>query len=136
MKVFEWAVKTWLSEFVRDHSIMYENQSGFRQGDSTCTALLDVTDTILSNMDKGLLTGAVYMDLKKGFDTLDHATLLNKLNKLGTQGTEQFDSYLTDREQCVRDGCNNLDFLPVSYSVPQGSIHGLIWPITIYPVCE
>ncbi len=54
----------------------------------TCTALLDVTDTILSNMDKGLLTGAVYMDLKKAFDMVDHAILLNKLNKLGMQGTE------------------------------------------------
>ncbi len=93
-----------LSEFVRDHRIICKNQSGFRQGHSTCTALLDVTDTILSNMDKGLLTGADYMDLKKAFDTVDHATLLNKLNKLGIiQGTELcwFDSYLTYREQCV-----------------------------------
>ncbi len=54
---------------------MCETQSGFRQGHSTCTALLDVTDTILSNMDKRLLTGAVYMDLNKAFDTVDHATL-------------------------------------------------------------
>ncbi len=64
------------------------------------------------------------MYLKKAFDTVDHATLLNKLNKLGIQGTEPcwFDSYLTDREQCVQHGCNNSDFLPIIYSVPQGSI--------------
>ncbi len=105
---------------------MCENQWGFRQGHSTCTSLLDVTDTILSNMDKWLLTGAVYMDLNKAFDTVDHATLVNKLNQLGIQGTELcwFDSYLTDREQCVRHGCNNSDFIPVSYGVPQGSILG------------
>ncbi len=126
MKVFERAVNTHLSEFVRDHSSMFENQSGFRQSHSTCTALLDVTNTILSNMGKGLLTGAVNIDLKKAFDTVDHATLLNKLNKLGIHGTKLrwLDSYLTDREQCVRHGCNNSDFLPVSYSVPQGCILG------------
>ncbi len=66
------------------------------------------------------------MDLKKAFDNIDHATFLNELNKLGTQGTELcwFDNYLTDRQQCVRHGCNNSDFLPVSYGVPQGSILG------------
>ncbi len=83
-----------------------------------------MNDTILSYIDKGLLTGAVYMDLKEAFDTVDNATLPNKLNKLGIQGTKLccFDSYLTDRGQCVRHGCNNSDFLPVSYGVPQGSI--------------
>ncbi len=105
---------------------MCENLSGFRQGHITYTALLDVTDTILSNMDKGLLTGAVYMYLKKAFDTMDHATLLNKPNNLGIPCTELcwFDNYLTDREQCLRHGCNNSDFLPVSYGVLQGSILG------------
>ncbi len=117
MKFFERAVNTQLSEFVRDHSIICENQSGFRQD----TALLDVTDTILSNMDKGLLTGEVYTDLKKAFDTVDHVTLLNKLNKLGIPCTELcwFDSYLTDRELCVWYGYNNSDFLLVSYGLPR-----------------
>ncbi len=105
---------------------MCENQSGLRQGHNTCTALLDATDTILSNMDKVLLTRAVQMDPKKAFDTVDHATLLNKLNQLGIQGSEQcwFSSYLSDREQCVRHGCNNSDYHPVSYGMTQGSILG------------
>ncbi len=63
--VFEQAVNTQLSDFVRDHSNMCQNLSGLRLCHSTCTAQMDVTDTILSNMDKGLLTGADYMDLKR-----------------------------------------------------------------------
>ncbi len=101
MKVFERSVNIQLTEFVRGHSSMCENQTiqtGFRQGHSTYTALLDITDTILSNMDKGLLTGTVYMDLKKAFDVVDYATLLIKLNKLGVQCTELC---CLDREQCV-----------------------------------
>ncbi len=42
---------------------------------STSTALVEVTDNILCNMDKGFLTGAVYLDLKKAFDTVDYNTV-------------------------------------------------------------
>ncbi len=43
------------------------------------TALVEVTDTILCDMDRGLLTQAVYVDLKKAFDTVDHVTVLKKV---------------------------------------------------------
>ena len=33
------------------------------------------TDKILSAMDKGQLTGAVFIDLTKAFDTVDHSIL-------------------------------------------------------------
>lgn len=32
-------------------------------------------------MDNGLLTGGVFIDLKKAFDTIDHYILLNKLQR-------------------------------------------------------
>ena len=35
-------------------------------------------DEIRRNMDNGLLTGKVFIDLKKVFDTIDHCILLNK----------------------------------------------------------
>lgn len=45
---------------------------------STATALLDITDYILNNMDQSKVTGIIFLDLKKAFDTVDHAQLLNK----------------------------------------------------------
>ena len=40
-------------------------------------------DTIGRNIDQGRLTGAVYIDLRKAFDTVNHEVLLNKLRGLG-----------------------------------------------------
>ena len=54
-------------------------------------------------MDKGLLTGAVFIDLKKAFDTVPHDGLLNKLFRYGIQDQplSWFESYLTNRTQSV-----------------------------------
>ncbi len=66
-------------------------------------AVTDVTDFIYKNMDQGQLTGAVILDLKKAFDTVDAETLLFKLKCLGIDNTEQawFLNYLINRVQCV-----------------------------------
>ncbi len=54
-------------------------------------------------MDQGQLTGAVFLDLKKAFDTVDVETLLFKLKCLGINNTEQawFLNDLIDTAQCV-----------------------------------
>ena len=47
-----------------------------------CTQPMAVTyfaDEILTNMDKGLVTNTVFIDLAKSFNTVDHEILLSKL---------------------------------------------------------
>ncbi len=70
MKIFVHAVHFQLYVFVQEYSLLCENQSGFRQKYSTCTALTEITDIILGNMNRGPLTSAVYLDLKNVFDTV------------------------------------------------------------------
>ncbi len=84
-------------------SVLCEEQSGFREACSIDTAVTDVTDFIYKKMDQGQLTGAVFLDLKKAFDTVDAETLVFKLKCLGTNNAEQawFLNYLIDRVQCV-----------------------------------
>jgi hypothetical protein len=77
-------------------------------------------------MDDGLLTGAVFLDLKKAFDTVHHKTLLHKLCLNGVTGLELdwFTSYLSGRLQVCKIKDSISDSLPVCFGVPQGSILG------------
>ena len=49
------------------------------------------------------LTGAVFIDLRKAFDSVNHEVLLNKLRGLGVLGGEHewFRNYLQNRTQIV-----------------------------------
>ena len=80
-------------------------QCGFRKGHSTESAVISFTDTIRRNMDQGCLTGAVIVDLRKAFDTVDHGLLLEMLRGFGLEGIELvcFKNYLSNRTQVV--GC-------------------------------
>ena len=71
------------------------------------TALLETTNNGSINIDNGLLNGVVYIDLKKAFDTIDHAILLRKLANYGLDlgSLRFFASYLVNRSQkCYVNG--------------------------------
>ena len=65
-------------------------------------------------------------DLSKAFDSIDHATLLAKQQALGVSraSLDWFNSYLSERLQCVRMGAETWSLQGISHGVPQGSILG------------
>ena len=73
-----------------------------------------------------MITGAVYIDLSKAFDTISHATLIEKLLDFGITGIPQewFCSYLFGRYQQVQYHQNLSSPEPLFCGVPQGSILG------------
>ncbi len=115
-----------LNSYLKRIGVLCEEQSGFREGHSTVTAVTDITEFKYKNMDQGQPTGAVFLDLKKAFDTVDAETLLFKLKCLGINNTEQawFLNYLIDRVQCVSFSGDTSQECYVSCDVPQGSILG------------
>ena len=72
------------------------------------------------------MTGAVFIDLSKAFDTVDHARLLSKLSIYGIKDREMswFSSYLFNRKQYVAIDGQSSEMQPISCGVPQGSILG------------
>ena len=53
------------------------------------------------NIDRNDYNLAVFLDLRKAFDTVNHSILLEKLKFYGIRGTELkwFESYLSERQQ-------------------------------------
>ena len=125
-KVIERAVHSQLYGYLNSNNLLAVNQFGFRRARSTALALTQFTDEVLSNMDKGLVNGVVFIDLKKAFDTVDHVILLGKLKSLGisSNNLEWFHSYLSSRYQKTVIGQASSTSRQVSVGVPQGSILG------------
>uniref|UniRef100_A0A146QFL4 Reverse transcriptase-like protein n=1 Tax=Fundulus heteroclitus TaxID=8078 RepID=A0A146QFL4_FUNHE len=101
-------------------------QFGFRQNHSTETANCVFIETVKSLLDKTTCVGAVFLDFKKAFDTVDHQALLSKLThfNFADDAIAWFKSYLSDRKQSVSVGGTMSSYLECPAGVPQGSILG------------
>ena len=126
-KVFEKEVFQQLYHYLKVNSILSKFQSGFRSRlHSTVSASIQMCDDWLDNMDKGRLTGVVFLDIRKAFDSVDHSILLEKVQFYGVADRELmwFKSYLTARQQqCLVNGCLSSQS-NLLCGVPQGSILG------------
>ena len=83
-------------------------------------------DSIKKQGDKGLLVGATFIDLSKAFDTISHATILDKLPSYGILGQEYewMTDYLFLRQKYVQIDEFTSHLQPCLNGVPQGSILG------------
>ena len=84
-KVMEHAIQVQFLAFLTVHDLLSIHQSGFRKKHSTETAVVYLTDHILDHMDRQMTTGAVFIDLEKAFDLVDHECLLYKLEQSRSQ---------------------------------------------------
>ena len=113
-----------LYEHLSVDNLLSEHQFGFRKYNSTASALLDCRNDWYINMDRKFFNLVVFIDLKKGFNSVDHEILLEKLLLFGvTDGSFQLlKSYLCDRSQkCEVNGVVSKGNT-VKCSVPLGSI--------------
>ena len=121
-KLLERAVHHQLYQYLHEHNILSPFQCSFRKCHSTKFAALSLADTIRRNMDQGMLTGAVFIDFRKAFDSVNHDLLLQKLSHMGVLDKELawFKDYLHDRTQVLDFQGVSSDPEPISIGVPQG----------------
>ena len=127
-KIYERHIADQIYSFLKKYELLYANQSGFRNLHSCCTALVKMIDCWLKDVDEGKYVGALFLDLKKAFDLVDHELLIEKLKlyHFSKSAVDILKSYLTQRKQLVKLGNVKSDFLQIRSGVPQGSILGPI----------
>lgn len=127
-KILEKVIKSRLDKFIKRHKLISDNQFGFREGKSSSDAICSLTSKIYTSLDNGKVSLAVFLDLAKAFDTVDHNQLLDTLFDLGFRGIahDLLRSYLTNREQYVVINENISEKKIIEYGVPQGTVLGPI----------
>ena len=98
-----------------------------RPGYSTKHALLRFIEKCKKSPDKKGFAGAVFLDLSKAFDSLNHELLIAKLDSYGfSKSALKLFSYLKDRKQRVRVNESYSAWKTTKIGVPQGSVLGPI----------
>ena len=125
-KILEKCIHSQVSKFLEEKNILSETQFGFRKQRNTELAATLFLDEVRENMNRGEMTGVIFVDLSKAFDSLGHAQILKNLPSYGIHGREQqlFANYLFNRKQAVRFDREISEFHDVTCGVPQGSILG------------
>ena len=104
-KIIEKHVTKHLFAYLNKYGLLHKSQSGFRKNHSCNTALINLVDKWLNNIDKGEIIGAIFFDLRKAFDVVDHQLLIEKVNSyhFSNNSVNLIRSYLTDRQQCITE---------------------------------
>ena len=125
-KIFVKVLYKRLHNFLSKHNVLFPQQFGFRKSHSTSHAVLSITQKLFDALDSGKFAYAVFIDLEKAFDTVDHSILLDKLHHYGIRGLplSLLKSYLSDRSQFVSVSGVNSSTTAVKHGVPQGSVLG------------
>ena len=92
----------------------------------TLMPILLLQERVTKAMENGKIAVAIYIDLQKAFDTVNHNILIGKCEKYGISGSalNLLKSYLTNRKQCVEYQEVRSALEDVTLGVPQGSILG------------
>ena len=125
-KLLEKAMHSRIDNFFTFNHLFYSNQFGFQQNSSTENAVLQIYQQLLESFERKEVTCSIFVDLKKAFDTVNHAILLSKLKSYGIRGIA-FDllrSYLSGRTQYSSFNNCKSKTREITCGVPQGSTLG------------
>ena len=123
-KIIERVMYTQIENFMEDK--LSKLLTGFRKNHSTQHSVVNMLEKWENTLDKGGFAGAIFMDLSKVFDTMNHDLLIIKLGAHGFQEDALvfMKSYFANRQQRVRVNSNFSMWEKIIPGVPAGSILG------------
>jgi len=125
-KIIEAIVKEQMTTYLEMFNIITNSQFGFRAKKNTIAAIEVLITKVFEAFENKGLALAVFCDLSKAFDCVNHKKLLRKLRNMGFKGTSLkfLESYLKNRKQIVCIGGKWSKEALVEHGVPQGSVLG------------
>ena len=123
-KILERSVYTQLIEYLESNNILLANQFGYRKNRSTELAATYFIDNIRKHANNGKMIGAVFMNLSRAFDTINHGTPISKPESYDINNKEisWFYEYLFHKFQTIAYNGKKSSKYPLLTGVPQGSI--------------
>lgn len=121
-KILEKCLHTQLTEHFTIHKVIHNNQYAFQKNSGTTSAAMDLINDIKHKLDNDNITVALYIDMKKAFDTVSKEKLLEKIQATGIHGKAYkiVETYLQNRPQTVIVNNTESDEQIAEYGIPQG----------------
>jgi hypothetical protein len=137
-KLIERLVLSRIKTHVCDSPNFSRNQSAFRTGHSTETALLKICDDLNVDFDDRKCNFLLSLDISAAFDTILHDKLLSRLQSdFGFTGMalQLLQSYLCNRQCYIAMGDSRSAPWACHQGVPQGSVLGpLLFSLYVSPI--
>lgn len=126
VKVFESLLAGQLYFYFENNKLFADSQYGFRRNRSCEKALNILIDNWRLAIDVSDSIIAVFIDLRKAFDTVDHSLLLHKLKLYGVSdfSLSLILDYLSNRKFHVKINNSKSRLCSSGIGVPQGSVLG------------
>ena len=138
-KLLEKIVKVRLLNFLEKYNYFSNKQYGFRKKLSTSSALINFMSKVYTGLNNSKYCAGLFVDVMKAFDTVDHVTLLTRLEEAGVRGVplQWFHSYLSGRTQRTKVSGVLSDLGDIQHGIPQGSVlSGPLFLIYVNNLCN